>query len=51
MYGTDDRTTPDNRSVDLVKMVENLLLKAWPGLCHGLHDEPEKAEVLYFMVD
>lgn len=52
MHGTDDQAAPSSGSEDLVRNGgKNLTLKLWPGLYHGLHDEPEKHEVMQYMVD
>lgn len=52
MHGTDDRVASSSGSEDLVRNGgKNLTLKLWPGLYHGLHDEPEKHAVMQYMVD
>lgn len=52
MHGTADGITNYEGSVNFAKRnPENLTFKSWPGLYHELHNEPERAEVLDFVLN
>jgi alpha-beta hydrolase superfamily lysophospholipase len=52
MHGTADGITNYAGSLAFAKRnPENLTFKPWPGLYHELHNEPERAEVLDFVLD
>lgn len=50
-HGTDDRlTSPEGSKQFAEKVKENCTLKIWDGFFHETHNEPEKEEVLKYMV-
>nr|WP_266366073.1 alpha/beta hydrolase [Tellurirhabdus rosea] len=52
MHGTGDRIAAPSGSADLARNGgPNLTYRAWEGLFHELHNEPQRAEVLQFMVN
>lgn len=52
VHGTADRITSAQASQEFAAKVHgDCTLKLWEGLYHETHNEPEKAEVLAFMVD
>lgn len=55
MHGAADRNTYPHGSADFSKLAAknnpDVTLKLWEGLYHELHNEPEKEQVLRFMID
>jgi acylglycerol lipase len=55
MHGTGDQITYSHGSVDFARLAEknnkDVTLKLWDGLYHELHNEPEKEQVIRFMID
>ena len=55
MHGGADRLTSAPASEEFAKKLKKVgdlcTLKIWPGLYHEIHNEPEKEEVLGFMLD
>jgi alpha-beta hydrolase superfamily lysophospholipase len=52
MHGSADRLTSAQASCEFAKMAgERCTLKIWEGFYHELHNEPEKEEVLVFLID
>lgn len=51
MHGTADRLTSHEASQQFASQASNCTLKLWEGLYHETHNEPEKGEVLGFVVD
>ncbi len=52
MHGGDDKIISVKASHEFAgKITENCTLKIWDGLYHEIHNEPEKKEVLKFLVD
>lgn len=55
MHGKADKLTYPSGSEDFAKLAsetnQDVALKLWDGLYHEIHNEPEKAEVLKFMVE
>ncbi len=51
MHGTADRLTSHQASQEFASQAPNCTLKLWEGLYHETHNEPEKAEVIGFVVD
>lgn len=55
MHGTADRNTYSHGSADFAKLAaknnQDVTLKLWEGLYHEVHNEPEKEQVLQFMID
>lgn len=55
MHGTADRNTYSHGSSDFAKLASkknpDVTLKLWDGMYHEVHNEPEKAQVIQFMID
>jgi alpha-beta hydrolase superfamily lysophospholipase len=55
IHGTADRNTYPHGSADFAKLAtkknKDVTLKLWEGLYHEIHNEPEKEQVLQFMID
>lgn len=52
MHGGEDRIISAEASREFVeKVTKNCTFKIWDGLHHAIHDEPEKEEVLQFLID
>lgn len=51
MHGTADRLTSAPASQEFSAQAPNCTLKLWEGLYHETHNEPEKEEVIGFVVD
>ncbi len=52
MQGTADRVVDPQASLDLVARLQgDITLKTWDGFYHELHNEPERNQVIDFMVD
>lgn len=55
MHGKADRITYPSGSEDFASLARetnrDVTLKLWDGLYHEIHNEPEKAEVIQFMID
>ena len=52
VHGTADKLTSAAASQEFAaKVGPNCTLKLWEGFYHETHNEPEKAEVLGFMID
>ncbi|HRI56124.1 MAG TPA: lysophospholipase, partial [Anaerolineae bacterium] len=51
MHGTADRLTSAPASQQFAAQAPNCTLKLWEGLYHETHNEPEKEEVIGFVVD
>jgi alpha-beta hydrolase superfamily lysophospholipase len=55
MHGAADRNTYPHGSADFSKLAAkhnpDVTLKLWDGLYHEVHNEPEKAQVIQFMID
>jgi alpha-beta hydrolase superfamily lysophospholipase len=52
MHGDQDEITSANASRRFAESAgERCTLKVWPGLYHEIHNEPEKSQVLAFLVD
>jgi alpha-beta hydrolase superfamily lysophospholipase len=52
MNGTEDHLTfPQGSEVFADRVQGDCTLKLWPGLYHEIHNEPEKEQVLQYMVD
>ena len=50
-HGTEDRlTSPEGSNQFAEKVKENCTFKLWNGLYHETHNEPEKEEVLKYIV-
>lgn len=52
MYGTDDKVA-DTEVMDLIKdkvKTDELYFKAWDGLYHEVHNEPERDEVMRYIL-
>ena len=50
MHGTADRLTSVAASQEFAARAPHCTLKLWEGLYHETHNEPEKAEVIGFVV-
>jgi alpha-beta hydrolase superfamily lysophospholipase len=50
MHGTADRLTSHQASQEFAAKAPNCTLKLWEGLYHETHNEPEKEEVIAFVV-
>ena len=50
MVGSDERIVSKTAIMDYVKGKKNITSKVWNGLFHELHNEPEKNEVLHFIL-
>jgi alpha-beta hydrolase superfamily lysophospholipase len=55
MHGGADRNTYAHGSADFARLAaknnQDVTLKLWDGLYHEIHNEPEKALVIQFMID
>lgn len=55
MHGTADRIAYSSGSEEFAKLVDaaggDVILKLWDDLYHEIHNEPEKAEVIEFMIE
>jgi alpha-beta hydrolase superfamily lysophospholipase len=55
MHGTADRNTYSHGSADFAKLAaknnKDVTLKLWDGLYHEVHNEPEKEQVIQFVID
>jgi len=51
MHGTADRLTSHKASQEFASQAPNCTLKLWEGLYHETHNEPEKEEVIGFMIE
>lgn len=55
MHGAADRNTYSHGSADFAKLAAkkypDVTLKLWEGLYHEIHNEPEKDQVIQFMID
>ncbi len=55
MHGAADRNTYPHGSADFSKLAaknnKDVTLKLWDGLYHEVHNEPEKEQVIQFMID
>jgi alpha-beta hydrolase superfamily lysophospholipase len=52
MHGGEDRIISAEASREFAEQVtKNCTFKIWDGLHHAIHDEPEKEEVLQFLID
>ncbi len=53
MHGTDDKLAYSKCTEKISKVIspELCTLRLWTGLSHELHNEPEKADVLAFLID
>lgn len=55
MHGTADRNTYSHGSADFAKLAaknnRDVTLKLWEGMYHEIHNEPEKDQVIEFMID
>jgi alpha-beta hydrolase superfamily lysophospholipase len=51
MHGTADRLTSHQASQEFAAKAPNCTLKLWEGLYHETHNEPEKDEVIGFVID
>lgn len=52
MHGTDDRICYPQGSIDLAELVPGEChLKLWDGLYHEIHNEPERDQILNYMLD
>lgn len=55
MHGAADRNTYPHGSADFSKLAaknnKDITLKLWDGLYHEVHNEPEKEQVIRFMID
>ena len=55
MHGTADRITYSHGSADFSKLAarhnQNVTLKLWDNLYHELHNEPQKDQVLKFIIE
>jgi acylglycerol lipase len=55
MHGAADRNTYPHGSADFAKLAaknnKDVTLKLWEGMYHEVHNEPEKEQVLQFMID
>ena len=55
MHGNADRNTYPHGSADFAKLAaknnRDVTLKLWEGLYHEVHNEPEKEQVLQFVID
>jgi alpha-beta hydrolase superfamily lysophospholipase len=50
MHGTADRLTSHQASQEFASHAPNCTLKLWEGLYHETHNEPEKGEVIGFVI-
>jgi len=51
MYGAEDELTYPSGGEDFARLVPgSVTLKLWDGLYHEIHNEPEQAEVLKFLI-
>ena len=55
MHGAADRNTYPHGSADFAKLAtrdnKDVTLKLWEGMYHEVHNEPEKEQVLQFIID
>jgi len=55
MHGTEDKLVYPRGSEEFLKLAgetnKDVTLKLWDGLYHEIHNEPEQAEVLKFMIE
>lgn len=51
MHGTADRLTSHQASQEFAAKAPNCTLKLWEGLYHETHNEPEKADVIRFLIE
>ncbi|GAB6154309.1 alpha/beta hydrolase [Desulfosporosinus burensis] len=52
MHGGNDRITSADASLKLAAQIKkDCTLKIWPGLYHELHNEPEKAEIMGYLIN
>jgi len=51
VHGTADRLTSHKASQEFASQAPNCTLKLWEGLYHETHNEPEKEEVIGFMIE
>jgi alpha-beta hydrolase superfamily lysophospholipase len=55
MHGAADRNTYPHGSADFSKLAsksnKDITLKLWDGMYHEVHNEPEKEQVIQFMID
>lgn len=55
MHGTADRITYPHGSADFAKLAaknnKDVTLKLWEGMYHEVHNEPDKEQVLRFIID
>ena len=55
MHGTADRITSPHGSADFAKLAaknnKDVTLKLWEGMYHEVHNEPDKEQVLRFIID
>jgi acylglycerol lipase len=55
MHGTADRITYPHGSTDFAKLAaknnKDVTLKLWEGMYHEVHNEPEKEQVIQFVID
>lgn len=55
MHGTADRNTYAHGSAEFAKLASknnrDVTLKLWEGLYHEVHNDPEKEQVIQFMID
>jgi alpha-beta hydrolase superfamily lysophospholipase len=55
MHGVADRNTYPHGSADFSKLAsknnKDITLKLWDGMYHEVHNEPEKEQVIQFMID
>jgi alpha-beta hydrolase superfamily lysophospholipase len=55
VHGTSDRITYSHGSADFARLAEksnkDVTLKLWDGLYHETHNEPQKEQVIQFMID
>lgn len=52
MYGSEDKLTYPSGGQDFVKLISgDVMFKLWDGMYHEIHNEPEKAQVLKFIID
>lgn len=55
MHGAADRNTYPHGSADFSKLAsknnKDVTLKLWDGMYHEVHNEPEKEQVIQFMID
>jgi len=52
MHGEGDQITSVEASKQFAKQVQqDCTLKSWEGLYHELHNEPEKAEIMSYLIN